>query len=78
MKTVTAADANRQFSALLREVAAGEVVTVVSRGKPVATMAPVKTVDPVREVARGQLLARLEAQAASGARDWVRAELYRD
>ena len=34
-------DANRGFSSLLREVAAGKTVTIVSRRKPVATIAPV-------------------------------------
>ena len=38
MKTISAADANRYFSSLLRDVATGEVVTVVSRGKPVAVI----------------------------------------
>lgn len=78
MKTVTAATANRQFSALLREVAAGEVVTVVSRGKPVATMAPVKAADPARAAAHHRLMSRLEEQAPTGLRDWVRDDLYRD
>lgn len=78
MKTVTAATANRQFSALLREVAAGNVVTVVSRGTPVATMAPVKAGDPARAAARLRLISRLEGQAPTGSRDWVRDDLYRD
>jgi len=38
MKTISAADANRYFSSVLRDVAFGEVVTVVSRGKPVAVI----------------------------------------
>ena len=33
MRTVTAADANRQFSSVLREVSQGETFTVVSRGR---------------------------------------------
>ena len=32
MKTVTASEANRQFSAVLRRVAQGERITVTSRG----------------------------------------------
>lgn len=40
MKTVTAADANRQFSTVLQRVSRGEAFTVISRGKPVATIAP--------------------------------------
>ena len=42
MKIVTAAEANRQFSAVLREVAQGESVLVTSRGKPVATIMPAR------------------------------------
>lgn len=38
MKIITAADANRGFSSLLREVQEGEEVTILSRGKPVARM----------------------------------------
>lgn len=41
MKTVSAAEANRQFSRLLREAQAGETITITSRGKPVAQLAPI-------------------------------------
>lgn len=41
MRKVSAAVANREFSKILREVAAGETVIVTSRGKPVAEIAPV-------------------------------------
>lgn len=78
MKTVTAAEANRQFSAVLREVAKGERVTVTSRGKPVATIEPVRA-DAGRtraSAAKRRLLARLATVAAIGARDWTRDELY--
>lgn len=76
MRTVTAADANRQFSSVLREVAQGETFTVVSRGKPVATIAPTQAADGQRQVAKALLLARLQAQTPTGARDWTRDELY--
>ncbi len=36
MKTVSAAEANRHFSKILRDVRAGETVIVTSRGEPVA------------------------------------------
>lgn len=36
MKSISSADANRHFSALLREVLRGKRVTVTSRGKPIA------------------------------------------
>lgn len=76
MKTVTAGDANRHFSSLLREVATGEVITVLSRGKPVATIAPVRSDSLEREAAKINLLSRLRQQTPSGARNWTRDELY--
>ena len=78
MKTVTAADANRQFSALLRRVAQGEQIVITTRGKPVATLAPLAPVrDAARDAARARLLARLKSQPSSGlARNWTRDELY--
>lgn len=76
MKTVTASDANRQFSSVLREVAHGEVITVVSRGKPVATISPAKAANAQRNAAKLTLLKRLNRQTATGARNWNRNELY--
>jgi prevent-host-death family protein len=79
MKTVTAAMANRNFSALLRDVARGEHVLVTSRGKPVATIAPVDAgaAELEREAAKQRLLARLASQPISGhPRHWTRDELY--
>ena len=77
MKSISAAEANRHFSALLREVSRGTRITVTSRGKPVAT---ITAADPgeqrERVAARRALLARLRATAPSGTRDWSRAELY--
>jgi prevent-host-death family protein len=75
MRTVTASDANRNFSGLLRSVAGGESVVIVSRGTPVAKMSPVND-KPSRQAARHSLLHRLESQSASGQRNWTRDELY--
>ena len=77
MKTVTAAEANRQFSAVLREVAQGGSVMVTSRGKPVATIEPVRSAGSVRAgVAKRRLLAHLAQVQPMGARDWTRDDLY--
>ena len=76
MKTVSASDANRQFSRLLQEVKQGEVITVVSRGKPVATLMPVEGDAVQKESARKRLVQRLRRQSPSGKRDWTRGELY--
>lgn len=76
MATVSASDANRNFSALLRDVAQGRSYTVLSRGKPVATLGPVQDDAKARKAARKTLLARLHAQPATGTRGWSRDELY--
>ncbi|BCU07981.1 type II toxin-antitoxin system Phd/YefM family antitoxin [Allochromatium tepidum] len=76
MKTITAGDANRHFSSMLREVASGEVVTVLSRGKPVATISPARSDGRERDSAKCHLLERLRQQKASGERNWTRDELY--
>ncbi len=78
MKTVTAAEANRQFSAVLRDVAQGERVTVTSRGKPVATIEPMRSGAGTARAsaAKRRLLAHLATVKAVGARDWSRDDLY--
>lgn len=80
MKTVSAADANRHFSQLLRDVGAGETVTITSRGKPVATLAPVT--DSVAHAewlaAKKRLFDRLESQSARNLGSFHRDEAYED
>ncbi len=75
MRNVSAADANRHFSRILREVQSGELVTITSRGQPVATIAPVDRATSRPGDAMHLLLARLKAQAPVGA-TWRRDELY--
>lgn len=76
MKTVSAGDANRHFSHVLREVAQGETIVVTSRGRPVAEIVPAQTLQRQRGDARAALLERLQMQAVSGERTWTRDELY--
>jgi len=76
MKTISAADANRHFSRVLREVSQGEHVTVVSRGRPVAIIAPVRGSGRERQSAKRTLLERLRRQPVAGVRCWTRDELY--
>ena len=78
MKTVTAAEANRNFSSLLREARQGEVYIVLSRGKPVATIGPARSGDAERASAKETLMARLRGQKVTGVRNWTRDELYED
>jgi prevent-host-death family protein len=78
MKTVTASNANRNFSALLRDVARGERVLVTSRGRPVASIVPpeLPIVDAEREKARQELLEHLRKVRHLGPITWVRDDLY--
>ncbi len=77
MKSISAADANRHFSSLLRAVSRGEQITVTSRGKPVATITAAQTTEGhERAAARHTLLSRLRAARVTGTRDWSRDELY--
>jgi prevent-host-death family protein len=74
---ISAADANRRFSELLRGVRNGASYIVTSHGKPVAKIVPITERDPVREAAKRALLARLRSQPATKAIGrWTRDELY--
>jgi prevent-host-death family protein len=77
-KAVSAADANRRFSELLRTVKKGRSVVVTSHGKPVAKITPVVEDERAAEGARSALLARLRRGRAVDAARWTRDELYDD
>lgn len=73
-EAVTAADANRKFSLLLRGVREGNSYVVTSHGKPVAKLVPVA--EGVAHGAKENLLARLQRQPLVEAEPWSRNELY--
>jgi prevent-host-death family protein len=75
-KAVSAADANRRFSELLRTVKAGGTVTVTSHGKPVATIAPFAEDARIAAKARSALFERLRKERAVNVGRWTRDELY--
>jgi prevent-host-death family protein len=78
-KPVSAADANRDFSKLLRQVRDGGSYIITSHGKPVARMVPIDADDHVRAAARRTLFTRLAVQpAAVPIGPWTRDELYED
>jgi prevent-host-death family protein len=76
-KTISAAEANRSFSRLLRDVRAGHSYVVTSHGMPVARLSPV-TSDRGRAAAKQALLERLSKQPAVHIERWTRDELYED
>lgn len=77
-KIISAAEANRRFSQLLRAVREGDSYVVTAHGKPVAKIIPIRSDDAVRDKAREVLLARLRSQPAIDIGPWTREELYED
>ena len=77
-KAVSAADANRRFSELLRTVKTGRSVIVTSHGKPVAKITPIADDERAAEGARSALFARLRTERTVNVGRWMRHELYDD
>lgn len=77
-EAVSAADANRKFSLILRSVREGNSYVVTSHGRPVARIVPAGKNEGVASSARAALLSRLERQPVVNAGRWTRDELYED
>ncbi|HVA12753.1 MAG TPA: type II toxin-antitoxin system prevent-host-death family antitoxin [Stellaceae bacterium] len=77
-KAISAADANRQFSRVLREVREGRSYVVTAHGEPVAKIVPINAGDQARAGARRALLAKLRGQKPRKVGRWTRDELYDD
>ncbi len=77
-KAVSAADANRNFSELLRGVRRGRSYLVTSHGRPVARLFPAGETGKAATGARDVLLARLRRQPEKKIGRWTRDELYED
>jgi prevent-host-death family protein len=74
---VSAAEANRQFSRILREVRDGRPYVVTSFGTPVARIVPAGCDQHMATAARSALLARLARQpVVIVGEPWERDELY--
>jgi prevent-host-death family protein len=79
-ETVSAAEANRHFSRLLRGVREGRRYLVTAHGRPVARLVPAANADSeerrVREAALRALLDRVAKQPVVNIGRWTRDELY--
>jgi prevent-host-death family protein len=75
-KAISAADANRNFSRLLRDVKGGRSYMVTSHGRPVARIAPVIDDRTVTASARNALFSRLRSERVVKVGRWKRDELY--
>jgi prevent-host-death family protein len=77
-KAVSAADANRKFSQLLRGVRQGRSYVVTSHGQPIAKISPVDEPGKQAVRARKALLGRLRRQSTVKVGRWTRDVLYED
>jgi prevent-host-death family protein len=75
-KAITAADANRKFSQVLREVKEGQSYVVTSHGRAVARIAPFQEDRATASHARSSLLKRLRSERVVRVGRWRRDELY--
>ena len=75
---VSAAEANRSFSRILRDVREGRSYLVTSHGRPVARIVPAETSDEAAEAAWKKVLSRLERQRPLDKPRWKREDLYDD
>lgn len=77
-ESISAADANRNFSQILRGVREeGATYIVTTHGKPVAKIVPyAEGEDKAKDAARKALLERLASQSFVDIGPWTRDELY--
>lgn len=78
IEVVSAADANRGFSAILRGVREGHSYLITSHGRPVARISPTDSNSISATGARLALFTRLERQPVVDAGAWSRDDLYDD
>jgi prevent-host-death family protein len=75
-KAISAAQANRSFSNILREVRGGSSYVVTAHGRPVARIVPCEAAEAARAAARFALPVRLREQPVTDIGPWRRDELY--
>ena len=75
-KAISAADANRNFSQLLRDVREGQSYVVTSHGRAVARIAPIQENSTAAAKAKSALLGRLRAERVVNIGRWNRDDLY--
>jgi prevent-host-death family protein len=80
-RSVSAREANQQFSRILREVEAGAEVVVTRRGQPVARIVPAqrpgeRQLTPEQEAAHARSMERLRKGWDLGGGKFDRDELY--
>ena len=82
-RSVSAREANQQFSRILRDVEAGAETVVTRRGQPVARIVPAQSslerrLTPEQEAAHARSMARLRKGWVLGGGRFSRDDLYDD
>ena len=77
-ETITAAEANRKFSELLRKVRDGQTIVVTVHGKPAAKLVAFTGDAGAAGNAHRSLVARLSGQPSVNVGGWTRASLYQN
>ena len=77
-ETITAAEANRKFSELLRKVRDGQTVVVTVHGKPAAKIVAFSGDAGAAGNAHRSLVTRLSGQPSVNVGGWTRASLYQN
>lgn len=78
-RTVSASEANQNFSRLLGEVETGEVITIERRGKPIAKLVPTEDDARARRIEAGErMVAFMRTLPGFVTGPWTRDELYDD
>jgi prevent-host-death family protein len=78
-KEISAAEANRKFSEVLRKVREGKSYVVTSHGRPVARIEPIDEEEQRRSKAKEALLAHLKSRPVTKpVGRWTREELHDD
>lgn len=73
---IATAEANRQFSEVLRKVRGGATFTVTVHGRPVARIVSISATEHLTTIGKLTLLKRLRRGAVVDAGRWTRDELY--
>ena len=77
-KTISAAEANRGFSEVLRGVREGHSYVVTNHGRPVARIVPAENDLATADAKKATFLNRLRSQPVRKIEPWTREELYED
>jgi prevent-host-death family protein len=79
-RTISAREANQQFSQVLAAVERGEQVTITKRGRPVAVIGPAHGISPEdareREAALARIRELMHAGLRHGGRRFTRDEMH--